>query len=101
MYSFWLLFSSIPFGMLCHFEIHPLQHVAVACCAINVGCPLIGVCFPSFSITLEDNLLLTKSLVCSSIFDSPFSFYIFKNSEPLGTINVIALSKSLNSLSVT
>ena len=30
-----------------------------------------------------------------------FLFYIFKNSEFFGTTNVIALSKSLNSLSVT
>ena len=47
----------------------------------------------------------SSNLVSSSkkglSFDSPFSFYIFKNSEFLGTTNVIAFSKSVNSLSVT
>jgi len=31
--------SSRPRGMPCHFSRQPRQHVAVACCATNTGCP--------------------------------------------------------------
>jgi hypothetical protein len=40
--------SAWPFPMPCHFARQPRQHVAVACCAMNTGCPLKGVCLPSF-----------------------------------------------------
>ena len=39
----------------------PRQQVAVACCAIKTGCPLIGVCFPSFGISAGTNLFSKKS----------------------------------------
>jgi len=29
------------------FHRHPRQYVAVACCAMKTGCPLMGVCFQS------------------------------------------------------
>ena len=34
--------------MPCHFARQPRQQQAVACCAMNTGCPRIGVCLPSF-----------------------------------------------------
>jgi hypothetical protein len=40
--------SGRPFPMPCPFARQPRQHVAVACCAMNTGCPLKGVCLPSF-----------------------------------------------------
>jgi hypothetical protein len=41
--------SARPFPMPCHFARQPRQHVAVACCAMNTGCPLKGVCLPSLT----------------------------------------------------
>ena len=41
--------SGRPFPIPCHFARQPRQHVAVACCATNTGCPLKGVCLPSFA----------------------------------------------------
>ena len=41
--------SSLPRGIWCHFSMHPRQHVAVACWAVNTGCPRQGVCLPSFT----------------------------------------------------
>jgi hypothetical protein len=41
--------SGRPFAMPCHFARQPRQQVAVACCATNTGCPLKGVCLPSFA----------------------------------------------------
>jgi hypothetical protein len=40
--------SALPFSIPCHFDMHPRQQVAVACWAMKTGCPLIGVCLPSF-----------------------------------------------------
>ena len=31
-------------------RMHSRQQVAVACCAMNTGCPRMGVCLPSFAI---------------------------------------------------
>lgn len=59
---------------LCHFRMHSRQQVAVACCAINTGCPRIGVCFPSFGIYAGASLFAIKSSACFLIVSSPFSF---------------------------
>jgi hypothetical protein len=53
--------SSRPFSIPCHFARQPRQHVAVACCAMNTGCPLKGVCFPSFAGFAVPSLFDTRS----------------------------------------
>jgi len=53
--------SAWPFSMPCHFARQPRQHVAVACCAMNTGCPLKGVCLPSFRGLASLNRFTTKS----------------------------------------
>ena len=60
-YSCCTLLNSLPGRILCHLYMHPLQHVAVACCAMNTGCPRIGVCFPSLGITAGASLFAIKS----------------------------------------
>lgn len=67
------LYASTPGFILCHLRMHSLQHVAVACCAINTGCPFIGVCFPSFGICAGASLLAIKSSACFLIVSNPFS----------------------------
>ena len=56
-----LSLSTLPFSIWYHFFKHPRQHVAVACWAINTGCPFIGVCFPSFFGNAGANLVVIKS----------------------------------------
>ena len=38
---------SVPFGTFHHFERQSRQQQAQACCALNTGCPRMGVCLPS------------------------------------------------------
>jgi len=57
-------FIALPFSIPCQFWIHPRQHVAVACWAMNTGCPLIGVCLPSFFGTGCAILEFIKSQTC-------------------------------------
>ena len=38
---------SVPFGTFHHLERQSRQQQAQACCALNTGCPRIGVCLPS------------------------------------------------------
>ncbi len=40
-----------PTGIPCHLARHIRQQVAVACWAVNTGCPRIGVYLPSFAIS--------------------------------------------------
>ena len=41
--------------------------------ATKTGCPLIGVCFPSFDISAGARRFLIKSQACSRTFSIPFS----------------------------
>lgn len=69
-------FSALPFSNPCHFWIYFRQQVAVACWAMKTGCPLIGVCFPSFLGYSGATLEFMKSLVCFLIISMPlFSIY--------------------------
>lgn len=72
--SFSSLDSSRPLAISCHFSRQLLQQVAVACCAINTGCPFQGVCFPSLTGYAAANRLFTKSAACSRIIFMPFRF---------------------------
>jgi len=63
--------STRPAGIPCHFARHARQHVAVACCAINTGCPRIGVCLPSLGGSAGASRFATKSAACSSITAMP------------------------------
>ena len=57
---------------------HSLQHVAVACWAINTGCPHIGVCLPSFAIYADafryDRLVLAGITYNGDLFPCMRSF---------------------------
>jgi hypothetical protein len=53
--------SAWPFPMPCHFARQPRQQVAVACCAMNTGCPLKGVCLPSFRGLAAPNRFTSRS----------------------------------------
>ncbi len=66
-------FSALPFSIPCHFEMHPRQQVAVACCAMNTGCPLIGVCLPSFFGKSGAILVFTNWKVCSLMVSRPLA----------------------------
>ena len=55
------LFNALPFLIPCHFWIKLRQQVAVACWAIKTGCPLIGVCLPSFFGYRDAILVLMKT----------------------------------------
>ena len=50
---------------------HFRQQVAVACCAMKTGCPLIGVCFPSFFGIGGAILEFIKSQACFLIISIP------------------------------
>jgi hypothetical protein len=64
--------SPSPFAIPCHFARQPLQHVAVACCAMNTGCPLNGVCLPSLRGFAAPNRFDTRSAASASTALSPF-----------------------------
>ena len=53
--------SGTPRPTLHHFSIQPRQQQAVACIALNTGCPRIGVCRPSFAGTAAESFARTKS----------------------------------------
>jgi hypothetical protein len=53
--------SGRPFPIPCHFARQPRQQVAVACCATNTGCPLKGVCLPSFAGLLAPSRFVMRS----------------------------------------
>jgi len=59
--------------MPCHFWMQFLQQVAVACCATNAGCPLMGVCFPSFFGYRGAIRVEMKSTVWARMVLKPFS----------------------------
>jgi hypothetical protein len=52
----------LPFSIRCHLYRHPRQQVAVAYWAMNTGCPLLGVCLPSFLGTAGANRVVMKSI---------------------------------------
>ena len=68
---------AVPFGTFHHLHRHPRQHVAVACCALNTGCPLIGVCFPSFGGLAGASRVRMKSSACRRIVPMPLSAMYF------------------------
>ena len=78
--------SSLPFGIPCHLKRHPLQHVAVACCAMKTGWPFgaprIGVWLPSFLGSAGARRRCTISAACLRTVSIPFSrMYFLSPSE--------------------
>ena len=73
-FSCWTGVSSTFFGILYHLLRQPRQQHAVACCAINTGCPRIGVCLPSFAINDGASLSRTKSHACERTVSIPLFF---------------------------
>ena len=53
--------SGIPCLTRHHFSMQPRQQQAVACIALNTGCPRTGVCLPSFAGTSAESFSRTKS----------------------------------------
>mgnify|MGYP005878469093 CR=1 FL=1 len=72
----------MAFFMPCHFSMQPRQQHPVACCAVNTGCPRIGVCLPSLGINAGASLLRTKSPACRRIVASPFRSIYSMSSMP-------------------
>lgn len=65
--------STRPAGMPCHFARQLRQQVAVACCAINTGCPRRGVWRPSSGGCEGAKRVLMKPCACSRMVGSPFA----------------------------
>ena len=65
--------SGWPQGIRCHFSRQPRQHVAVACWAMNTGCPRTGVWRPSFRGAAGASRSRTNCRPCSRITGSVFS----------------------------
>ena len=68
---------AVPFGTLHHLHRHPRQHVAVACCALNTGCPRMGVCLPSFGGMAGASRVRMKSSAWRRIVSMPLSAMYF------------------------
>lgn len=75
----------------CHFSRHLRRQVAVACCAINMGCPFIGVCFQSFLGMAGANLVVMKSTAWDRMVSMPL-FWMYCRSS--GKIMVEKMSKN-------
>jgi hypothetical protein len=73
--------SGRPFPMPCHFARQPRQQVAVACCAMNTGCPLKGVCLPSFAGFAAPSRFDTRSAASARTPWRPFLSRFRKSSE--------------------
>ena len=67
----------VPFGTFHHLARQLRQQQAQACCALNTGCPRIGVCLPSFGGFAGARRVRTKSSQCLRIVSSPFSAIYF------------------------
>lgn len=65
--------SSLPWGRWCHLAMHPRQHVAVACCAVNTGCPRHGVWRPSLRGFAAPMRARSSSRAWRSIMALPFA----------------------------
>ena len=57
------------------------QQQAQACCALNTGCPRIGVCFPSFGGLAGASLVRMKSSQWERIVSIPFSAMYFLSAD--------------------
>ena len=64
---------SVPFGTFHHFARQLRQQHAQACCALNTGCPRIGVCRPSFGGFAGARRVRMKSSAWRLIVSMPFS----------------------------
>jgi len=64
---------AMPLGIFHHFSRHPRQQVAVACCALNTGCPRIGVCRPSLAGFVGASRVRMKSSAWRRMVAMPFS----------------------------
>lgn len=86
----------LPGCILCHFRMHSLQHVAVACLAINTECPRIGDCLPSFAIYARASLFAIKSFACCLIVSSPLScvFIFFCHIIVIKIFHMVEFSRS-------
>jgi hypothetical protein len=74
--------SAWPFPMACHFARQPRQHVAVACCAMNTGCPLKGVCLTSFRGLAAPNRFTRRPSASASTAFKPFLSRYLNSSGP-------------------
>jgi hypothetical protein len=74
--------SGCPLSISCHFSMQPRQHVAVACCAMNTGCPRHGVCLPSLDGWAGPRRFAMKSRACSRIVGSPFWRRYSRSAKP-------------------
>ena len=63
--------SSLFLGTLYHLFRQPRQQQAQACCALNTGCPFIGVCLPSLGIYAGARRLRIKSSAWERIVSIP------------------------------
>ena len=68
---------AVPFGTFHHLHRHPRQHVAVACWALNTGCPRMGVCLPSFGGLAGASRVRMKSSAWRRIVSMPLSAMYF------------------------
>ena len=101
----WLSDNSLFFGTLYHLFRQPRQQQAQACWALKTGCPLIGVCLPSFGITAGArrvriksaaweritfmSLLLTYSLSFSFRWKLDLNFDMFNFSKALSIVCIV------------
>ena len=67
----WLSVRSLFFGTLYHLFKQPRQQQAQACCALNTGCPFIGVCLPSLGIYAGARCVRIKSSAWERIVSIP------------------------------
>ena len=74
--------SGRPDSIPCHFARHRRQHVAVACCATNTGCPRSGVCLPSLRGAAGASRWAMKSRAWSSTAISPFEARYWRSFGP-------------------
>ena len=68
---------AVPLGTFHHFSRQLRQQQAQACCALNTGCPRIGVCLPSFGGLAGASRVRTKSSAWRRIVSSPLSAMYF------------------------
>ena len=91
----------MPFGTFHHFSRQLRQQQAHACCALNTGCPRIGVCFPSFGGFAGARRVRTKSSQCLLIVSSPFSAMYFRSSaESWNRLRNLDFASRANALSI-
>ena len=72
---------SVPFGTFHHFSRQSRQQQAHACCALNTGCPRMGVCRPSRGGCAGTSRVRTKSAAWRRIVSIPFSATYFRSAS--------------------